>query len=443
MCTIATHNGSQVSREHNRRNPKVVSKEDHIIPDGEHETWRDISHQKAYDMIFGDALEEYNNKQKREDRKINSYYTHIKNDKTKHPVYEMIVGVYGEEVSKQTEKMILQEFYDTWDERNPNLKLIGAYWHHDEQGKNGHLHCDYIPVAHGFKKGLETQSALVKALNEMGYWTSSSKLTAQMMWQSNQNKYLEDLCKKYDLVVEHPTAEKQKHLNTKEYKQKQRMDENEQTINKQDQAIKLGENTITDQNKTITSQNQNIAKNDEVIEAQMAQMKADGLRKQIGQILSGKMNTPSITTSDYEIVTVRDGIMGKKKKVVQCDIDAFNKMKDDANINNTVKNLLEGNFYELERMISMLDAYKSQVKAQAEALKEKQERERVERQNKQLNDKLDLYRNAMGEIDNLQKDIACDYTIDVYTRQKICDAIENIIRPNRGDGGEFAYIPEV
>ena len=83
--TISTHNGSAVAREHNIRNPKVVSKEPHIQPDGKFEIWHDEKPQVAYQRIFGQALEEYNNKQKRTDRKIQDYYRHICNDKKKTP----------------------------------------------------------------------------------------------------------------------------------------------------------------------------------------------------------------------------------------------------------------------------------------------------------------------------------------------------------------------
>lgn len=62
----------------------------------------------------------------------------------------------------------MQEFVSTWQERNPNLELIGAYYHADEQGEP-HIHLDYIPVAHGYKRGLETQTGLVKALQEQGF----------------------------------------------------------------------------------------------------------------------------------------------------------------------------------------------------------------------------------------------------------------------------------
>ena len=46
--TISTHNGSQVSRQHNLRNPKVIVKEDHIDPNGHFEVWRDEDPKSAY-----------------------------------------------------------------------------------------------------------------------------------------------------------------------------------------------------------------------------------------------------------------------------------------------------------------------------------------------------------------------------------------------------------
>ena len=63
--TISTHNGSKVAREHNIRNPKVVRKEQHIQQDGKFEIWKDEKPKDAYKRIFGQAVEDYNAKQKR------------------------------------------------------------------------------------------------------------------------------------------------------------------------------------------------------------------------------------------------------------------------------------------------------------------------------------------------------------------------------------------
>ena len=216
--TISTHNGSAVAREHNIRNPKVVSKEAHIKPNGKFEIWHDEKPRDAYNRLFGQALEEYNNKQKRSDRKIRDYYNHICNDKMKHPVYEMIIAVGNRDntVDEETGYSVLRAFYDGWKQRNPNLELIGAYYHADEDGVP-HIHIDYVPVATGYVNGMTTQSALVKALGQQGFH-KEGKATAQIKWEKRENIALEKLCNSFGIDVEHPLIEGRKHIETERYK---------------------------------------------------------------------------------------------------------------------------------------------------------------------------------------------------------------------------------
>lgn len=205
MATIATHNGIQVAREHNIRNPKVVSKEKHIDPNGHSEIWVDETPRAAYERLFGSAVKKYNEKQKRKDRRIDDYYKKICQDKKKNPVYEMIVGVYDKNISAETKREILKEFTDNWKERNPNLELIGAYFHYDEPGADIHLHADYIPVVRNCSRGLETQTALTKALEQQGIVPGKTMSeTAQILWEAKENAYLESLCNARGIEVEHP-----------------------------------------------------------------------------------------------------------------------------------------------------------------------------------------------------------------------------------------------
>ncbi|MEE0409760.1 MAG: plasmid recombination protein, partial [Clostridia bacterium] len=228
--TISTHNGSAVSREHNIRNPKVVSKEPHIDMNGSHEVWIDEPVRKAYDRLFGEAVEAYNAKQARPERQIKSYYNDICKDSKKHPVYEMIIGIYGKNedgspiCSAEQGKEIMRQFVDNWQERNPNLELIGAYFHADEPGAEPHVHLDYIPVAHGYTRGLETQTGLVKALGEQGF-EKKGKATAQIQWEKCENDYLTSLCEAVGLRVEHPRQEGRQHLATQEMKLQSRINE--------------------------------------------------------------------------------------------------------------------------------------------------------------------------------------------------------------------------
>ncbi len=213
--TISTHNGSQVSQDHNMRNRKVTDKEKHIDKNGIYEVWENERIRDAYHRLFDRYVNDYNSKQKRSDRLIKDYYKTIKDHSTKHTCYEMIIGVYGE-VDQKTSHEILKDFYNSWKERNPNLELIGAYYHADEEGQP-HVHLDYIPVAHGYTRGMEVQTGLVKALGEMGF-EKDGKRTAQIQWEARENKYLEDLCIKRGLVVEHPKEADRIHLETSKYK---------------------------------------------------------------------------------------------------------------------------------------------------------------------------------------------------------------------------------
>lgn len=225
--TISTHNGTSVSRQHNIRNPKVVSKEPHIDPNGLHETWIDEPIQQAYDRLFGAALAEYNAKQTRPERIKSSYYKEVcEKGNGQNPCYEMIIGVYGKNAdgspicSAATGKAIMREFFEDWKERNPNLEIIGAYYHADEPDAEPHLHIDYVPVAHGYKRGLETQAGLVKALGEQGFYTTSKKETAQIQWERRENDYLTSLCEAHGLTVDHPRIKNAEHLDTETKKAK-------------------------------------------------------------------------------------------------------------------------------------------------------------------------------------------------------------------------------
>lgn len=226
MATIATHNGSAVCREHNIRNIKVVSKEKHIDMTREHEVWHDTPIRKAYHDIFDEAVKKYNDKQERTDRKIKDYYNQINSNAKKHTAYEMIVGVYGDDVTDEQRKQILHQFVDGWKSRNPNLYMIGAYYHADEKGEP-HVHIDYIPVANGYRNGMETQNGLVKALGAMGF-EKNGKFTAQIKWEKRENECLDELCREIGIHVEHPKIANLKHLEKELYEKKMEIEQAEQ-----------------------------------------------------------------------------------------------------------------------------------------------------------------------------------------------------------------------
>lgn len=222
MVTISTHNGSTVHQAHNVRAEKTVSKEEHIDPNGTYEIWLHEKERDAYRRLFEDSVKEYNDGQTRADRQIKNYYNNVKADAKKHTSYEMIIGIYSKnengiyQCSEEQGKAIMKEFVDKWKERNPSLELIGAYYHADEQGEP-HVHLDYIPIAHGYSRGMKTQTGLVKALGEIGF-EKEGKFTAQIQWQKRENEALSQLCQKRGLEVAHPKKEGREHVTTETYK---------------------------------------------------------------------------------------------------------------------------------------------------------------------------------------------------------------------------------
>ncbi len=91
-----------------------------------------------YQEIFGDALEQYNSKQKRADRKIEDYYDHIQKSKNGEKLFYEDVVQWGKKEdfqkpeTRERAKEALVKYVEGFEERNPNLKLIGAYIHMDE-----------------------------------------------------------------------------------------------------------------------------------------------------------------------------------------------------------------------------------------------------------------------------------------------------------------------
>lgn len=218
QITISVHNGTKVSRAHNMRNRKVTDKEPHIDKNGWYAIWHDEPLRDAYKRLFGKAQEEYNLKQTRNDRRIVDYLSTVQKSAKQHAVYETIItlGNVDEHPEPHESYEILQQVYGEWRMNYPNLAVVGAYFHADEKGAP-HIHIDYVPIAHGYKKGLAVQNGLVKAFGEMGF-ILKGKDTAQIQWQRDLKSRVTELAKERGFKVVEPTVKRKKHVETALYK---------------------------------------------------------------------------------------------------------------------------------------------------------------------------------------------------------------------------------
>ena len=169
---------------------------------------------EAYDYCFGDALAEYNSKQKRKDRIKQDYIHEIEHSGNKEKVfYENVVQIGKMEDTAVTDEngnlaeaagqviKVLDEYARTFQERNPNLYMFNCVLHLDEA--TPHLHIDYIPVAHGYKTGLGTRNSLTKAFQEMGFAKATGKRDNETMaWQRREREYLQYLCAGQGIEIE-------------------------------------------------------------------------------------------------------------------------------------------------------------------------------------------------------------------------------------------------
>lgn len=182
---------------------------------------------EAYHHLFDEAVEKYNARQKRNDRKIDDYFEHLFNrppgkifivnsNKQKcfyeHLVYigtkkDSGIGTPDAEITKEC----LREYMKGFQERNPNFYVFNAVMHLDES--TPHLHIDYIPIGH-FKSGLEVRNAKNKALEEMNFGKDAK---ANNRWRLSEWDILKNICNAHGIEISEPKKSRGYNYTVEEY----------------------------------------------------------------------------------------------------------------------------------------------------------------------------------------------------------------------------------
>ena len=160
--------------------------------------------QEAYQEVFGEAVEAYNARQKRKDRKIDDYYLHVYHSKTLDLQREMIIGLgnkqdwdeLGYEKKKEAGQLIKEVIEDFIKDKKDHIHVYNAVIHLDEAGAP-HAHINFIPLAHGYKNGLETQPSWTKSLAQMGYKGKGRK--PFMAFRETEVERIGRIAKKYGI----------------------------------------------------------------------------------------------------------------------------------------------------------------------------------------------------------------------------------------------------
>mgnify|MGYP000447014474 FL=1 len=236
------------SVNHNSRKFKaenVDGNRTHLNIDYCNENIKDVYHE-----LFDEALERYNAKQIRADRRIENYYEKIRNSKQEKPFHELILQIGDKEnMSAESEngqlaRQILDEYYRGFQERNSNLKVFSAHLHMDEA--TPHLHIDFVPFTTGSKRGLDTRVSLKQALAAQGFKGGTRGDTEWNQWVSAEKSALAFVMERHGIEWEHKGTH-EKHLSVLDYKKQEREKEVAQLgdeISRQEDKLELVKSRI-------------------------------------------------------------------------------------------------------------------------------------------------------------------------------------------------------
>lgn len=301
--TTINWNKGAVAQAHIERDEELCQHESHIDlynhqGNSSHETWYRKDLKTVYEESVGDAIEDYNSKQRQKCRQktVESYMNEVSldkrgkrqtkkvngkrvvDDKARHGKqlqYEVTVKVGNTErerdangntlydatghhvrsqyLPRDLQKQVYRRYCETFQEENPNFRLVNMEYHADEGFYNrkgvweysvDHTHITFVPFATGFKQGLEVQNSMNKALAQMGFTGSD----AYHLWADKEQQRLEKIlqeeyevyCKQNpqfytehgNLDIIHPVADgsKQGGLSKEEYSDIQEMEEYKQEL---------------------------------------------------------------------------------------------------------------------------------------------------------------------------------------------------------------------
>jgi len=211
--------------------------------------------QYLYLQEFEEARIEYNEKQTREDRKIDNYFKHISNSKLWDLACELIIELgdmeFWEDKNLDYRKnmaVVYKEQVDEFIKLMPEFKIASAVVHFEEISKSPHLHVVGVPVKNDCKKGMKKQVAKSKIF---------TKESLTMLQDKMRIKCIESYNKTYGKTAEIKKKQKgrNKDINVKDmadYKNfKKQYEKNNERLSKTDEKTKNIDNTSKEINNIL------------------------------------------------------------------------------------------------------------------------------------------------------------------------------------------------
>ena len=177
---------------------------------------------QVYHLVFDEALAAYNAKKKKTRDKIPDYYEHIRQGKQEKLFHEVIFQIGNKDdcgcgtLDGDRAAAVLKEFAESFQERNPHLRVFNAVLHMDEA--TPHIHIDFVPVATEQTRGLQTRVSMKQALKQQGFTSLGRNMTEWRAWMDREKQTLAELAQAHEFEIV-SLGGGRKHMDLPEYRE--------------------------------------------------------------------------------------------------------------------------------------------------------------------------------------------------------------------------------
>lgn len=321
--TNLKHNNRTMSEKEQERNPHIDQSRSN---ENKYLVQEDLK--ELYEREFGGALEKYNAKQKRHDRKIKDYYKHVESSKKTSVQQEMIIQVgdkddFSNPENRKVANEILEDWFKDFEKRNPNLKVYNAVIHNDEASP--HLHLNFVPVAGEYKNGLEKQVSFDRAIIQQDSEMQKERPFDQ--WREKEVQLLEEKLNEHG--IERKLVGKNNYKDVNDYKEKKDLEREVQLLEK---SIVGKKKELIDLSEVLPREKLDIKVRKEVKTEVKQKMFGDAevTKKETGNYvltpvqlkeLTGYVNAALAVSKDYERLQTTDLV--KENKGLEVARDSF------------------------------------------------------------------------------------------------------------------------
>ena len=307
---------------------------------------------EAYEKLFGAAVERYNARQKRSDRKIkNGYYKYQFNHAVSNNVvtspdkrksfYEDVVQIGTKDdtgigtLDGEVAARCLTEYINSFQQRNSNFYVFNAVLHMDEA--TPHLHIDYIPVGH-YKRGVDTQNGIAQALKEMGYGDGKDAIAR---WRKSECDVLKEICGRYGITIAVPQKTRGT-MTVEVYKEVKRLEDKLTHLSELSNAADAAEiphkKSLLGKSKIVVST--------EDFEKVEAEKKIAAVQQEIAKKQTEKASEVEINNRDYaEQLATREAEISENERFLETKLRYAEKRRSEAeelyNRQRNINNVLE------------------------------------------------------------------------------------------------------